>query len=61
MLGMWQESIRSNRAALGVAKTYVHAMDFMVYAHLQEAQDGGQRGRRGGRRAAGHPGPGRPN
>lgn len=39
MLGMWQESIKSNREALGVAKNYVHAMDFMVYAHLQMAQD----------------------
>ena len=39
MLGMWEESIRSNRAALGVAKTYVHAVDFTVYAHLQQAQD----------------------
>jgi hypothetical protein len=34
MLGMWQESIQSNRAALAVAKAYVHAMDFMVYAYL---------------------------
>jgi tetratricopeptide (TPR) repeat protein len=40
MVGMWQESIKSNREALGVAKNYVHAMDFMVYAHLQLAQDG---------------------
>ena len=40
MLGMWPESIRSNRAALGAAKAYVHAMDFLVYAHLQGAQDG---------------------
>jgi tetratricopeptide (TPR) repeat protein len=39
MLGMWQESIQSNQASLRVAKTYVHAMDFMVYAHLQGAQD----------------------
>ena len=39
MLGMWPESIKSNREALGVAKNYVHAMDFMVYAHLQMAQD----------------------
>jgi tetratricopeptide (TPR) repeat protein len=39
MLGMWQDSIRSNQAALSVAKTYVHAMDFMVYAYLQGAQD----------------------
>ncbi len=40
MLGMWQESIKSNREALSVAKNYVHAMDFIVYAHLQGAQDG---------------------
>jgi tetratricopeptide (TPR) repeat protein len=39
MLGMWPESIRSNQALLGAAKTYVHAMDFMVYAYLQGAQD----------------------
>ena len=39
MLGMWEESIRSNRAALGVAKSYVHAVDFTVYAYLQQAQD----------------------
>jgi hypothetical protein len=39
MLGMWQQSIRSNQASLRAAKTYVHAMDFMVYAYLQGAQD----------------------
>ena len=39
MLGMWQESIRSNQASLRAAKTYVHAMDFMTYAYLQGAQD----------------------
>ena len=39
MLGMWQESIRSNKSAVATAKTYVHAMDFMVYAYLQGAQD----------------------
>jgi tetratricopeptide (TPR) repeat protein len=39
MLGMWQESIRSNQASLRAAKTYVHAMDFMEYAYLQGAQD----------------------
>jgi tetratricopeptide (TPR) repeat protein len=39
MLGMWQDSIKSNQAALSVAKNYVHAMDFMVYAYLQGAQD----------------------
>jgi len=40
MLGMWQDSIKSNQAALAVAKGYVHAMDFMIYAYLQGAQDG---------------------
>jgi tetratricopeptide (TPR) repeat protein len=39
MLGMWQESIRSNQASLRASKTYVHAMDFMTYAYLQGAQD----------------------
>ena len=39
MLGMWQASIEANRAALTVFKTYVHAMDFMIYAYLQGAQD----------------------
>jgi len=39
MLGMWPESIQSNQNARHVANDYVHAMDFMVYAYLQEAQD----------------------
>ena len=39
MAGMWQESIKSNRAALQVAKTYAHALDFVVYAQLQLGQD----------------------
>src|SRR5262249_20090485 len=39
MLGMWQDSIKSNQAALSVAKGYAHALDFMVYAYLQMAQD----------------------
>jgi hypothetical protein len=39
MLGMWQDSIKSNQAALAVAKGYGHALDFMVYAYLQGAQD----------------------
>jgi hypothetical protein len=39
MLGMWQESIKSNQAALTAAKGYAHALDFMVYAYLQGAQD----------------------
>ncbi len=39
MLGMWEESIESNEAAVAIAKNYVHAIDFMVYAHLQMAHD----------------------
>jgi len=39
MVGLWEESIASNRSALQVQKDYYHAMDFMVYAHLQLAQD----------------------
>ena len=39
MLGLWEESIKSNLLALGSAKGYVHAIDFMVYAHLQMGQD----------------------
>jgi hypothetical protein len=36
---LWQESILANQAALRASKTYVHAMDFMMYAYLQGAQD----------------------
>jgi tetratricopeptide (TPR) repeat protein len=39
MLGMWGESIKSNLTAVEAAKGYVHAIDFMVYAHLQMGQD----------------------
>jgi tetratricopeptide (TPR) repeat protein len=39
MVGLWEESIVSNRSALQVQKDYYHATDFMVYAHLQLAQD----------------------
>jgi tetratricopeptide (TPR) repeat protein len=45
-LGLWQESIQSNtgsaRAARpdGDAQGILHAMDYMVYAHLQLVQDG---------------------
>jgi tetratricopeptide (TPR) repeat protein len=39
MLGMWQESIKANQAVLSVSKGYAHALDFMVYAYLQMAQD----------------------
>ena len=39
MLGNWEESIKSNQLAVDAAKGYVHAVDFMVYAHLQLGQD----------------------
>ena len=39
MVGMWQESIASNRSSLDIQPDYHHATDFMVYAHLQLAQD----------------------
>ncbi len=39
MLGMWQDSIQANQAALSIAPGYAHALDFMVYAYLQGAQD----------------------
>lgn len=39
MVGLWEESIASNHSALQVQDDYYHAMDFMVYAHLQLAQD----------------------
>jgi tetratricopeptide (TPR) repeat protein len=39
VVGMWEESIASNRSALDIQPDYHHATDFMVYAHLQLAQD----------------------
>jgi hypothetical protein len=39
MVGLWEESIASNRSALQVQKDYYHATDFMVYARLQLGQD----------------------
>src|SRR5262245_49485571 len=39
MVGMWEESIASNAAALAIQPDYCHAADFAVYAHLQLAQD----------------------
>lgn len=39
MVGMWQESIDSNRSALDARPDYFHAMDFMTYAYLQLGQD----------------------
>ena len=40
MVGMWEDSIASNRSAIEIQPDYYHATDFMVYAHLQLAQDG---------------------
>jgi hypothetical protein len=43
ILGMWDESIRSNLAAKTAAETYgfsvAHQVDFVVYAYLQRAED----------------------
>jgi tetratricopeptide (TPR) repeat protein len=45
-VGHWKESIATNRASARAAKAgndlhdQLHAMDYMVYAHLQLAQDG---------------------
>jgi len=39
MVGLWEDSIASNRFALEIQPDYYHASDFMVYAHLQLAQD----------------------
>ena len=51
-LGMWNESVASNRAAADSARAYaklrhrdateaeeLHALDYMVYSYLQQAQD----------------------
>ena len=44
-VGYWKESIESNAASVNAAKAeksvgnYLHAQDYMVYAHLQLAQD----------------------
>ena len=40
--GLWEESIKSNRASAAAAKNQFdqfHAMDYLAYAHLQRAQD----------------------
>lgn len=39
MVGLWEESIKSNESALEIQPDYYHAADFAVYAHLQLAQD----------------------
>jgi predicted Zn-dependent protease len=44
-LGLWQESIESNQHSATAAKAHqstfeqLHALDYLVYAHLQQAQD----------------------
>jgi tetratricopeptide (TPR) repeat protein len=39
MVGFWQDSIDANLSALEIQPDYYHASDFIVYAHLQLAQD----------------------
>ena len=39
MVGLWEESIASNLAALEIQPDYYHAYDFAVYAALQLGQD----------------------
>lgn len=39
MVGMWEDSVQSNRSALEIQPDYYHASDFIAYAQLQLAQD----------------------
>jgi tetratricopeptide (TPR) repeat protein len=39
MVGLWDDSITSNRSALEIQPDYYHAYDFTVYALLQMGQD----------------------
>jgi tetratricopeptide (TPR) repeat protein len=39
MVGLWEESVKSNESALEIQPDYYHASDFTVYAHLQLSQD----------------------
>src|SRR5215468_8946746 len=39
MVGLWEESIVSNQSAIEIQPDYYHAADFIMYAHLQLAQD----------------------
>ena len=39
MVGLWEESIASNKAALAIQSDLLHSTDFIVYAHLQLGQD----------------------
>jgi hypothetical protein len=44
-LGLWQESVESNRGSAAAAKAHgstfeqLHALDYLAYAYLQQAQD----------------------
>src|SRR5260370_38005146 len=44
MVGLWEDSIKSNLSALEIQPDYIHAYDFSVYAALQLAQDAKARG-----------------
>jgi len=39
MVGLWEDSIKSNLSALEIQPDFIHAYDFSVYAALQLAQD----------------------
>jgi tetratricopeptide (TPR) repeat protein len=39
MVGMWEDSVKSNASSLEIQPDYYHAADFSVYAHLQLGQD----------------------
>jgi len=39
VVGLWEESIKSNEAALALQSDQLHYIDFIVYAHLQLGQD----------------------
>src|SRR5713226_5578209 len=39
MLGLWEDSIASNKFSMEIQPDYYHAADFWVYAHLQLSQD----------------------
>jgi len=39
MVGLWEDSIKSNLSSLEIQPDYIHAYDFSVYAALQLAQD----------------------
>jgi tetratricopeptide (TPR) repeat protein len=46
LLGMWPDTVKSNIAAAAAEKSrgnpddHMHALDYLVYGHLQQAQDG---------------------